>query len=313
MNLEILTASTVHMGGLISKLKKTDNSTLPSITKCKDGYSWWASFEFYPLATGKSKTAFEAMMYIPNDFWSKTRSVVKVCNGGTGKEDLLRPEIRTSEIADDYWNKFRKFQFDCPVPKLEIVRPLLAALDCVSILNPVYRFFKQYDKRLEEGEFVLLEPYIEGEFTSFIYSYGVVSSSCPDFLQAFCHFSYFESNGEFVISNLQGTSSEKKIVLSSPCIHSRDRSFGERDMGEKGMLDFFTHHRCSSICANWPKPISDGAVVCPSAPCDHKCSSSENIETLRVTMQPPSYWEIHGSSEVSKDQLAVHTSCMKVT
>lgn len=301
------------MGGLISKLKKTDNSTLPSITKCKDGYSWWASFEFYPIATGNNKTAFEAMMYIPNDFWSKTKSVVKACNCGIGEEERLRHEIRSSEIADDYVNKFRKFHNDRMLSKLEIVRPVLAALDSVSVLNPVFRFFKQYDKRLEEGEFVLLEPYIGGEFTSFIYSNGVVSSSCPDFLQAFCHFSYFESNGEFVISNLQGTSSEKKIVLSAPCIHSRDRSFGERDLGEKGMFEFFTHHKCNSMCSKWPKPISDGPVVCPSAPCDRKCSSTENIESMGLAMQPPSYWEINGNSEVSKDQPAVHTSCMKVT
>lgn len=42
--------------------------------------------------------------------------------------------------------------------------------------------------------------------------------------------------------------------LTTPCIHSIDKSYGQTDKGLAGIQQVFSKHRCNNLCWNWPKP-----------------------------------------------------------
>ncbi|XP_033755898.1 alpha-protein kinase vwkA-like [Pecten maximus] len=244
------------MGILISYLGPSDNCTLPSLTKCRKGHKWFSSFELYPFVVGSRKTVFEGMMYdvyIPNNYWSKRHAIVKCINYGKGTEEDVKAEVSGAIKAQEFAEGFSK-KFDT-VDKfsLKFQRPLAAVMDNVSVFNGIFRFLKGYDKVLSEGEGVLIEEKLEGEFVSFIYKNGGITSNCEAVLQAFCHYTYSASHEELVVSGLQGVKNGNTYTLSTPCIHSRSRQYGNTDAGEVGISSFFSHHECNDSCSELPK------------------------------------------------------------
>lgn len=251
--------------GILSKLKHTDNCTLPSLTQCKDGHEWFASFEFYPISVGSRKTAFEGKMYVPNNFWSQTHAIIKGTNYGQGTEEDVKAEVSAAVKAQEYVESFSK---KFPQFSMKFLHPVAAIMDTVSVFNGMFRFLKGYDKVLTEGECVLMEEKLEGDYLPFIYKNGVITSNCEAILQAFCHYTHWASNEELVVSGLQGTKNGNSFNLSTPCIHSRGRQYGHTDGGEGGISTFFSHHHCNAYCRELPK----------FSPTDMSASSSISYE-----------------------------------
>ena len=238
---------------------QTNNQTLPSITKCKQGLRWWASHEFYPEAEGAKKAAFQGVMYNGEDFSSQRSCVVKFRNCGTNNENEFHEIIKDCEVCETYIDKFNTENFG---PKLTLVSPILATMDTCSVFNGVFRLIKGYDRVIHEDDHVLLEERIEGEFTTFIDRFGVVSNNCPSILQSFCHFTYHESKGRQLVTNIQGAFSNGKFILSSPIIHSTQTNRGPDDNGSTGIHSFFSRHKCNDICSKFIAP----EIPIPSAP-----------------------------------------------
>uniref|UniRef100_A0A0B7B1W5 Alpha-type protein kinase domain-containing protein n=1 Tax=Arion vulgaris TaxID=1028688 RepID=A0A0B7B1W5_9EUPU len=72
-------------------------------------------------------------------------------------------------------------------------------------------------------------------------------------LRALIHHNYCENSGQRIISNLKGTKKHgEKYTLTTPTIHSLTRSYGERDMGEKGIMKVIQNHKCSKWCRHLP-------------------------------------------------------------
>lgn len=260
--------------GILSKLKHTDNCTLPSLTKCKDGHEWFSSFEFYPIAVGGRKTVFEGMMYVPNNYWSQTHAMIKCTNYGQGTEEDGKAEvsgaIKAQEFAEGFSKKFPQFS-------IRFQRPLAAVMDTVSVFNGIFRFLKGYDKVLTEGECVLMEEKLDGDFVSFIYKNGVITSNCEAILQAFCHYTYHASNEELVVSGLQGVKNGNSYTLSTPCVHSRSRQYGNTDAGEGGISTFFSHHQCNAYCSELPKFSPTDLSASSSLSCEKPYSFTDTF------------------------------------
>ena len=101
------------------------------------------------------------------------------------------------------------------------------------------------------NEYVLVEDYLEGNFYKFVSNTGWVRRGChtdyPE-MPAFTHWSWVYTQGQLMITDLQGVRYDDKIVLTDPCVHSLDRSCGATDISIVGMCLFFYRHECNSVC-----------------------------------------------------------------
>ena len=72
--------------------------------------------------------------------------------------------------------------------------------------------------------------------------------------QALSHFSYVDSKITHLLTDVQGwRPSENNYIFTDPAFHSDHRKTkggfrGGSDRGERGMKDFFRHHKCNEFC-----------------------------------------------------------------
>ena len=106
-------------------------------------------------------------------------------------------------------------------------------------------------KRPKLNEYILVEDYLEGEFEKYISNTGHVNPiCCMEYLlmPAFTHWSWVYTQGQLMITDLQGVRYNDKYVLTDPCVLSIDKRFGATDNSVIGMALFFSSHVCSSVC-----------------------------------------------------------------
>lgn len=294
--------------GVFPKIK-TDNSTFLSKTKCEEGHKWWVSFEFYPFAIGETVTVFEGRMYNEHGFWSQSKAVVKSVNHEIGSEENLMSLVAGSEKARALAQSFKA---DFPhFTTLNFVMPCLAEMDSISVFNTPFRYIKGYEKQLAEREHVLIEEFIEGDFRRFVDSNGT-SYHNTELVDTFVHYSYVESNGHLVLSNIEGVDRDKDLKLSTVTIHSRNHAFGARDQGYQGILNVFKNHKCNNTCKNWPTPAFG---LIPSAPVlSEKLGALTNCTkgipmyiNSKYLINPPSYEQsTHPSLTLTNERPLIH-------
>ena len=115
------------------------------------------------------------------------------------------------------------------------------------------------------GESVIVEEYIEGSFKKWCNNYGYISQEAHTTAQsmpAFMHWSWYDSDGQMMIADLQGVKHREGYLLTDPVIlsDSSNAQYGCTDMGVEGMAMFFTKHKCNSICQTLPAPRFDDFV-----------------------------------------------------
>jgi len=113
------------------------------------------------------------------------------------------------------------------------------------------------------GEYVVVEDYIDGEFKKWCNNYGYVSeeakTTAPS-MPAFMHWSWYHTNGQMMIADLQGAKLTNSYLLTDPVILSDDDQFGCTDMGVEGMMMFFRTHKCNKFCSSLPAPTIDDFI-----------------------------------------------------
>lgn len=104
------------------------------------------------------------------------------------------------------------------------------------------------------NEYVTCEDYIPGNFTKWCNNYGYIGSGSSS-LPAFMHWSWWYTDGEEMVADLQGVQRGDAYLLTDPVIMSLSQTYGATDTGVEGMAMFFLHHKtCNSFCSNLPKP-----------------------------------------------------------
>lgn len=97
-----------------------------------------------------------------------------------------------------------------------------------------------------------LEPFIEGEYIKYNNNGLFVREDSPDdqfnrIAQAFSHFTFERSWGDFLINDLQGVGNQ----LTDPSIQTRDPErfkLNDTNLNEDGFKFFFVSHKCNEIC-----------------------------------------------------------------
>ena len=126
------------------------------------------------------------------------------------------------------------------VPPIRFVTPSLLGLNMKKDSKQMKWFF--------------VEPYIAGRYEKFNSNAGYVAkaSDINDAMQAFSHFTWKKSGHRILVCDLQGILTDKGIVLTDPCIHSRDEDlirYGRTNLGEVGVILFFATHKCNKVCS----------------------------------------------------------------
>ena len=103
------------------------------------------------------------------------------------------------------------------------------------------------------NEYVTCEDFIPGTFNKWCNNYGYISTESAT-QPAFMHWSWYHTDGEEMIADLQGVRNPDSFTLTDPAIISLSESYGATDVGVEGMAMFFLHHKCSSYCRDLPAP-----------------------------------------------------------
>jgi len=95
------------------------------------------------------------------------------------------------------------------------------------------------------------ERYLPGVFLKYNSNNGYVADApLPhnEIVQAFLHYSFEESGGRFIVSDLQGVARQSEVLLTDPQVLSLTREFGPGDLGAVGYLPCLQSHRCGFAC-----------------------------------------------------------------
>ncbi|CDF41321.1 unnamed protein product [Chondrus crispus] len=117
----------------------------------------------------------------------------------------------------------------------------------------LHQLFKKLslDAVLYKNAVGTVEDYLPGRFTKFLNNDGMANNEVSaNFPAAFSHWSWVESKGALMVSDIQGVRTGAGYALTDPCIHSvRDREgYGISDLGMTGVEHFFKRHRCNALC-----------------------------------------------------------------
>lgn len=115
-----------------------------------------------------------------------------------------------------------------------------------------------------EGEIVLVEKYIDGEFVKANsntgwtgWCGGSYNKEKHQVAQAFSHWTYHVSGGRYLVCDLQGGKGPGvSWMFTDPAIHTRGagKKLGKTDLGTRGINKFFEGHVCNKYCRGLKKP-----------------------------------------------------------
>ena len=109
--------------------------------------------------------------------------------------------------------------------------------------------------KAEDGEFVTVEEFIDGEFVKFINNNGIVCEEDSTLLcwkaQTFSHFTFEKSDGKVIVLDIQGSG----YTLYGPEIASIDiqnedgsYQFCTGNLAKQAIDSFFDNHKCNWYC-----------------------------------------------------------------
>jgi len=138
---------------------------------------------------------------------------------------LYFADVRMQAVAAYFATKYNSYN---PPKKVKFL------IACVLELNQ------------REGKPVCgVERFISGHYRKYNNNSGWISEDERNTPGTFCHFSYVASDKELLICDIQGVGD----IYTDPQIHSRNgKGFGKGNLGQKGMNDFLSTHRCNRIC-----------------------------------------------------------------
>ncbi|XP_060589113.1 alpha-protein kinase 1-like [Ruditapes philippinarum] len=218
-----------------------------------DGNKYWTSFDPYPFKVGSKKLVYMGILNGDGPLKGQKCVVKTVRNGAISRNDWML-ESNRSKAARDLaisYNKVttrgqKKITFNCPI---------MAEIDTMSDCLCINDILGKPKKKWKDSEFVSIELYLRGHFEEF--EFGWVPREELVDAEAFSHFTWCQSEGRILVSNLQGIKTSNAYHFTGPVIHSEDMVYGSSDSGQRGIKEFFKLHQCNRICKNWPR-LGDG-------------------------------------------------------
>ena len=258
-------------------------------------FSYWSSFDLTSFAKGNRKKAFVGQL---NGLGPRCGdlAVVKVFVDQAGTESRCQTEIDKTNTAQ---NLTRSFLNNQPTrgERLEFVKLLKALMDDRSLVTPGSR-------KLQRGEWVLIEEKFDKNFRTFVDRCGRVKGKNVALLEAFIHFSYHHTGGRLVVCGLEGSKCGSCYRLKTPIIHSLDQSYGDSDAGKGGIDRVFGNHVCNDMCRGFIYPEWSLDRPQPSAPYEPELQFLFDLEHFQYLGQSAPFYDY--SSAVYDNRATVY-------
>ena len=107
----------------------------------------------------------------------------------------------------------------------------------------------------QEGEWITIEPYIEGEYIKWNSNSGCFREEKLS-VHAFCHWTYHQSKRTLLLCDAQGVRNSDCYTITDPAICSEVKGqYGMTDLGKPAIAQWFRNHKCNEFCNNgWIRP-----------------------------------------------------------
>ena len=203
------------------------------VVKTDEGVRYELIVDNKHFSEGASKHAYKARMISPRE----CDVVIKMPNDErTMRKNDWEMDVKSAKIAEELAKAFneesgtsRPLHFRQPIPMKVITGP---------------------QSQFKNGSYVLVETYLEGEYTKWNNNYDYVNEEDKTSLQAFSHFTHKKTKGKLLICDIQGVKDKNQYSLTDPAIHSDTQwQYGSTDLGPKGMEAFFKEHTCEDYCS----------------------------------------------------------------
>lgn len=229
-------------------------------------------FEPFPFESGSTQYAFHGRVIeknsSPNEASYETEHVVikvpKALDGCTeidkycNLEEYTKKSLSMRETVRDYAQQFNRLNISKKIKFVKCYEAKITHMpeimieddigDAIDVLEKVKELFFLRSS-------LIVEHFIEGEFTKFLNNDGKPNENCRSYLPgAFAHWTWEKSEGTILISDIQGVKSSTHYLLTDPSIHSNKDlldqvvDFGETDLGLEGMIKFFLTNEYNSLC-----------------------------------------------------------------
>ncbi|XP_038062574.1 alpha-protein kinase 1-like [Patiria miniata] len=259
---------------------KSQSHTSESFTV--NGVDKYATFEDDWFAKGASRYAYQGKIFSVNGWWFERgqRCVVKLYKEeycAKLNEEAWRADKRASLKAQEMAELFNATYInDSNFARIEVLIPIISQIKTAP--NHVGRKpvsgtvpdaagresgagETRADVMVREGASVAIEYFLRGRYVEFLSNTSLVNTEEKSFVPvAFSHFTFHESKGEILVTDLQGVYNQKSYVFTDPAVHSMDKRgakfgyYGPTDLGVYGVMKFFYDHKCNSLCKGLLKP-----------------------------------------------------------
>lgn len=234
---------------------------------------YFTIFDVFPFACGAQRLAFKGSIYerirgedpifrvhVVVKFEMATEDTVRKSDDERTRlsEEEANKTVRKHEIATKYANEWcqlgvNKNVYVLSTEKVELSKGC-SLVDISQQRYPMlYHLFKKLslDSVLYKGAIGTVEDHLPGRFTKFLNNDGNKNSQVvANFPSAFAHWTWVQSSGELMISDIQGSRTADGYILTDPCIHSVQdpHGYGVSDLGQIGIEEFFDKHKCNELC-----------------------------------------------------------------
>eukprot|EP00053_Salpingoeca_punica_P005827 m.56771 g.56771 ORF g.56771 m.56771 type:complete len:567 (+) comp13413_c0_seq2:83-1783(+) len=182
-----------------------------------------------PFAHGAQRECFRLKKlshFVQNQEWTKASNYVT--------KRYLGPEVGDQAYFDDcklqmdakLWAE--EYNLENPPKKVDIIQTCLL------------RFHHR-----PGAPYFALEHLIEGTYLKYNSNSGYVTNEvqrCTP--QAFSHYTFIKSGHKLIVVDVQGVGD----LYTDPQIHTLANTYGNSDLGVRGMALFFSSHRCNALC-----------------------------------------------------------------
>lgn len=197
------------------------------------------------LVVNKEKKPFEQgsqhMAFKAETMWSNTRYVVKTAKRNGKTIPYFVENMRIQALCKAFALEFNS-----------ILGPDHHTLDYVVTACLKGRSFHMSNDPIEFESCLSLERLLPGSYIKYNNNKNHVASRpddpINDLAQAFSHFTYERSLGQFLVCDLQGVNG----VLTDPVMHTADAQrfpLSQTNLGREGIKFFFSSHKCNGVCA----------------------------------------------------------------
>ena len=199
-----------------------------------------ATFNTQPFAEGRFRRAYKGTWTAPVWDAGKTCVVKELKENYTWKptdwDETIKLNERAKELAKGFNNEVHTNK-PITYTDVHVGKVVTGDPNTTPMLN----------------EYVTGEDFIPGNFNKWCNNYGYISTESTS-LPAFMHWSWWYTNSEEMIADLQGVRNPDSFKLTDPAILSLSGTYGATDMEVEGMAMFFLGHECNSFCNELPKP-----------------------------------------------------------